>query len=139
MEAPQEIVALAAVSVGFVLFFAALVQAWDAHEERQTLLRSFRESLVLADTLRRDPALTVAGRPDLLDGARLEDDTALNPTLEGRLARGLRLWVNVATPSGAWGDRGPPPPNTLVASVPVAVAWGPARVEAGTLRVALWR
>ncbi len=126
MEQAQDLVALAAVSIGFVLFFAALVQAWDGYEERQALLRSFREGLTLADTLRRDPALAVAGRPDLLDAAKLQD-LALN------------FWVNVTTDSGSWGARGPPPAHTLVAPVPVAVALGPARVESGTLRVALGR
>lgn len=138
METAQDLIALAAVGVGFVLFFAALVQAWDGYEDRQALLRSFRESLTLTDTLRKDPGLTLPGRPDLLDGGRLQDPL-LGKALEKRFARGLHLSVNVTTASGTW-TSGPPPPNrTLVASVPVAVAWSPARVEAGTLRVALWR
>lgn len=138
MEQAQDLVALAAVGVGFVLFFAALVQAWDGFEDRQALLRSYRESLTLADTLRKDPALTLPGRTDLLDGARLQDPS-LNATLKSRFARGPPLSLNVTTASGTW-TSGPPPPNrTLVASVPVAVEWSPARVEAGSLRVALWR
>ncbi len=136
MEQAQDLVALAAVGIGFVLFFAALVQAWDGHEDRQALLRSFRESLTLADTLRKDPALTLPGRSDILDGEKLKD-LRLNKTLEKRFARGFHLYANVTTASQSWGP--PAPPRTLVASVPVAVEWSPARVEAGTLRVALWR
>ncbi|MEM3087441.1 MAG: hypothetical protein QXO51_02425 [Halobacteria archaeon] len=131
-------ISLAAVGIGFVLFFAVLVQAWDGHEERQDLLRSFRESLVLADTLRKDPALTLPGRPDILDGERLRESEA-GRLLGKRFARGLHISLNVTTES--WRRLvGPPPPDrTLVAAVPVAVAWSPARVEAGSLRVALWR
>jgi hypothetical protein len=138
MEQSQDLVALAAVGVGFVLFFAALVQAWDGYEDRQALLRSFRESLTLADTLRKDPALTLPGRPDLLDGERLRDPE-VGRLLEKRFAKGLRISLNVTTESGRWLVGPPPPDRTLVAAVPVAVAWSPARVEAGSLRVALWR
>ncbi len=138
MEQAQDLVALAAVGVGFVLFFAALVQAWDGYEDRQALLRSYRESLTLADTLRKDPALTVANRSDLLDAAKLQD-TSLAGTLQKRFARGLHLWVNVTTSSRTWSLGPAPGANNLTASVPVAVALSPARVERGTMRVALWR
>lgn len=145
-EPYADIISMLLIVVGFVVFFAVVVQSYNAYEDRVFIVHHYKDAQDVAEMLRKDASLA-ADRGDLIDAAKVAGIASECPggtkctDFFSKFGGQYNLKVKIEAENFAaviW-KTGTEPEYRISASVPVTVHLNGAEDSPGTLKVMLWR
>ncbi|MBE0524617.1 MAG: hypothetical protein IBX40_09845 [Methanosarcinales archaeon] len=139
VEPNSDLVAMALAVVGFIIFVSLVAHTYQVYQEKTYIAEHYDDAASLAELLMKNPALTAADRPDLIDASRIE---ALGPEdiqeLKERYGTRYDFSFKIEVLPYYRKVVGNSPDMGVSASVPVTIRLNEANEMPGTLTVKIW-